>query len=195
VGPQDDSAAPLHRWLAFCFLLAYELRFDFAMDEDFKWQLFRYLPWIVGLKLILLLAFGQFEGLLSYFSLPDLERLFRASGLAFAIVAGALVCFRGRLCPAARSHPERLPDLVPGPGRRPARLSPFARALPGALQSSEQPGSTGWDCGRGRRRRRPGERSVSPSEAWVSFPSVFLTMINISGVRAFTVCRCWARRK
>ena len=72
--------------LAFCFLLAYELRFDFAMQEDYKWQLFRYLPLIVGLKLILLLAFGQFEGLLSYFSLPDLERLFRASGLAFAIV-------------------------------------------------------------------------------------------------------------
>src|ERR1035441_9825878 len=72
--------------LAFCFLLAYELRFDFALDEHFKGQLLRYLPWIVALKLILLLAFGQFEGLLSYFSLPDLERLFRASALAFAIV-------------------------------------------------------------------------------------------------------------
>ena len=72
--------------LAFSFLLACELRFDFALDEHFKGQLLGYLPWIVGLKLILLLAFGQFEGLLSYFSLPDLERLFRASALAFAIV-------------------------------------------------------------------------------------------------------------
>src|SRR5438876_852206 len=72
--------------LASSFLLAYEVRFDFAMEENFKQQLLRYLPWVVGLKLILLFAFGQFEGLLSYFSLPDLNRLFRASFLSFAIL-------------------------------------------------------------------------------------------------------------
>ena len=72
--------------LALSFRLAYELRFDFVLDENFKGQILRYLPWIVALKLILLFAFGQFEGLLSYFSLPDLSRLFRALGLAFGIV-------------------------------------------------------------------------------------------------------------
>lgn len=72
--------------LALSFFLAYELRFDFALEANFKEQLFRYLPWIVALKLILLYGFGQFEGLLSYFSLPDLNRLFRASALAFVVV-------------------------------------------------------------------------------------------------------------
>src|SRR6266446_781839 len=72
--------------LALSFVLAYELRFDFAMEEEYKQQLFRYLPWVVALKLILLRGFGQFEGVLSYFSLPDLNRLFRASFLSFAIL-------------------------------------------------------------------------------------------------------------
>jgi len=72
--------------LAVSFILAYELRFDFAVEEGFAEQLFIYLPWIVLLKLILLYAFGQFEGLLSYFSLPDLGRLFRASFFYFGIV-------------------------------------------------------------------------------------------------------------
>src|ERR1039458_4111268 len=62
--------------LASSFVLAYELRFDFAINEDFRGQLLTFLPWIIGLKLLLLLLFGQFEGLLSYFSLPDLNRIF-----------------------------------------------------------------------------------------------------------------------
>jgi FlaA1/EpsC-like NDP-sugar epimerase len=85
--------------LALSFLLAYELRFDFVMDEDFKQQLFAYLPFIVALKLILLLAFGQFEGLLSYFSLPDLDRLFRASFLYFAIVFSVWLASHGAYAP------------------------------------------------------------------------------------------------
>ena len=64
--------------LALGFCLAYELRFDFAMDENSKQLLFAFLPWVVALQLILLVVFGQFEGLLSYFSLPDLRRLFWA---------------------------------------------------------------------------------------------------------------------
>src|ERR1017187_997997 len=65
------------------FHLAYELRFDFVVNEHFQRQVFSFLPWIVALKLILLFAFGQFRGLLSYFSLPDLERLLLASFLSF----------------------------------------------------------------------------------------------------------------
>jgi FlaA1/EpsC-like NDP-sugar epimerase len=72
--------------LACSFLLAYEFRFDFSLEDDFQVQFLTYLPWIVLLKLLLLFLFGQFEGLLSYFSLPDLGRLFRASVLYFAIV-------------------------------------------------------------------------------------------------------------
>jgi FlaA1/EpsC-like NDP-sugar epimerase len=81
------------------FVLAYELRFDFAMDDNFGHQMFHYLPWIVVLKLILLFAFGQFEGLLSYFSLPDLNRLFRASFLYFAIVLAVWLISGGAYAP------------------------------------------------------------------------------------------------
>ena len=85
--------------LALSFILAYELRFDFAMDESFREQLVLYLPWIVALKLILLYAFGQFEGLLSYFSLPDLNRLFRASALYFALVFSLWLASHGAYAP------------------------------------------------------------------------------------------------
>ncbi len=79
--------------------LAYQLRFDFAVEEDFKQQFLRCLPWVVALKLILLYAFGQFEGLLSYFSLPDLNRVFRASSLAFGILLATWFISAGALAP------------------------------------------------------------------------------------------------
>jgi FlaA1/EpsC-like NDP-sugar epimerase len=85
--------------LAVSFILAYELRFDFAMEDNFGRQMFRYLPWIVALKLLLLFAFGQFEGLLSYFSLPDLGRLFRASFLYFTIVFAVWLISGGAYAP------------------------------------------------------------------------------------------------
>jgi FlaA1/EpsC-like NDP-sugar epimerase len=85
--------------LASSFILAYELRFDFAMDESFREQLYIYLPWIVALKLLLLFAFGQFEGWLSYFSLPDLGRLFRASFFYFAILIAIWLVSGGAYAP------------------------------------------------------------------------------------------------
>ena len=85
--------------LALSFLLAYELRFDFAMDENFKLQLRGYLPLVVELQLILLFAFGQFEGLLSYFSLPDLARLFWASFISFALVLAVWLASWGAYAP------------------------------------------------------------------------------------------------
>jgi len=85
--------------LALSFLLAFELRFDFAMDESSKQQFWGYLPLVVGLQLILLLAFRQFEGLLSYFSLPDLARLFWASFVSFAIMVAIWLASWGAYAP------------------------------------------------------------------------------------------------
>lgn len=85
--------------LALSFLLAYELRFDFDMDENSKQQFFTYLPWVVALQLILLVAFGQFEGLLSYFSLPDLRRLFWVFFLSFTIVLSIWLVSWGAYAP------------------------------------------------------------------------------------------------
>ena len=59
--------------------LACQLRFDFNVPPENRtsWQMLwtRELP----LKLLVLYFYGQFSGLLSYFSLPDLRRLFYAS--------------------------------------------------------------------------------------------------------------------
>jgi FlaA1/EpsC-like NDP-sugar epimerase len=85
--------------LALSFILSYELRFDFAMEESFKQQLWGYLPLVVGLQLILLLAFRQFEGLLSYFSLPDLARLFWASFVSSAMMLAIWLASGGAYAP------------------------------------------------------------------------------------------------
>lgn len=66
--------------------LSYELRFDFNMEPQYRNDFFRFLPEVVGLKLILLLVFGQFSGLLSYFSVPDLRRLFYVTATAAGIM-------------------------------------------------------------------------------------------------------------
>ena len=66
--------------------IAFLLRFDFKIPND---QLVKFIDtcaWVIPLKLILLLVFRQFEGLLSYFSIPDLRRLFSAVASASAIM-------------------------------------------------------------------------------------------------------------
>lgn len=73
--------------LAAAWWLAHELRFDFDVMAEYKPTRVSFLPFVVGLKLGFLYVFGQFAGLLSYFSIPDLRRLFYGS----AASSGALL--------------------------------------------------------------------------------------------------------
>ena len=57
---------------------AFQLRFDFRVPEEFADHLAAHWFWVIPLKLVILALFGQFAGLLSYFSIPDLRRLFFA---------------------------------------------------------------------------------------------------------------------
>ena len=50
--------------------------------RSFRESLVTISPWVLAVKLLLLYAFGQFAGLLSYFSIPDLRRIFYAMGLS-----------------------------------------------------------------------------------------------------------------
>lgn len=68
--------------LAVCHWLAYELRFDFEIPNDQQERPEATWAWVVAMKIGLLWAFGQFSGLLSYFSIPDLKRLFYSNALA-----------------------------------------------------------------------------------------------------------------
>ncbi|MBI4659289.1 MAG: polysaccharide biosynthesis protein [Verrucomicrobia bacterium] len=76
--------------LAASYWLGYQLRFDFGVPIE-EWQKFG-TNWsgILAFKLALLAGFGQFSGLLSYFSLPDLRRL------SYACTLGSmtLLCVR-----------------------------------------------------------------------------------------------------
>jgi len=72
--------------LAIAYWLAFELRFEFLVPgagetaEDTNWQAIRLeiLPWLVLTKLFILLALGEFRGILHFFRLPDLTRIFGA---------------------------------------------------------------------------------------------------------------------
>lgn len=66
--------------------LAYQLRFDFEVPKDLKAGIPFVILWAVVLKLILLFLFRQFAGLLSYFSIPDLQRVLAALALASLII-------------------------------------------------------------------------------------------------------------
>jgi FlaA1/EpsC-like NDP-sugar epimerase len=72
--------------LVLSLLLAYELRFDFAMEQTYLPGFWFGLAWIVPLKLVAMIVFGQFSGLPSYFSVPDLRRLFYATASSSSVV-------------------------------------------------------------------------------------------------------------
>jgi FlaA1/EpsC-like NDP-sugar epimerase len=74
--------------LACSLVFAYELRFDFDLPQMFREQLRHHWFWVLPLKLIVLALFGQFAGLLSYFSVPDLRRLFFACFTSSAVLLG-----------------------------------------------------------------------------------------------------------
>ena len=58
------------------YWFAYELRFDFNVPSNHAIDRVNMVAWIVGLQLMLLLASGQLDSILSYFRLPDVFRLF-----------------------------------------------------------------------------------------------------------------------
>ena len=74
--------------LIFSLYFSYELRFNFEeFDESFHLARRHEVWWMIPTELALLYAFGQFRGFLSYFRLPDLERL----GCALASSAGVFL--------------------------------------------------------------------------------------------------------
>lgn len=73
--------------------LAFQLRFDFLVPAAHSPPLYTNWLWLISTKLVLLYLMGQFSGLLSYFSLPDLRRQFLAAvtGSVALIVVSKMV--------------------------------------------------------------------------------------------------------
>ena len=72
--------------LSTCLWLAYQLRFDFRVPDRFEPHLAVIWSVVLAIQLALLFFCHQFDGLLSYFSTPDLKRLVLAcTGAAFLL--------------------------------------------------------------------------------------------------------------
>jgi FlaA1/EpsC-like NDP-sugar epimerase len=74
---------------ALCRYVAYELRFDFIVPQEYQVGRITSIAINLPLKLGCLYLFGQFSTMLSYFSLPDLVRL--AGAMLSANVVSYLV--------------------------------------------------------------------------------------------------------
>lgn len=84
---------------ALSYYVAFQLRFDFNVPEDFQLDLVSTIWWVVMLKLMLLVAAGQVDCLLSYFRLPDAVRLSLGLLVASAIFASMWYVYDGHGVP------------------------------------------------------------------------------------------------
>ena len=89
-------------FLAFChdmaavacaWLLAYLLRFNFAVPQDFVTSMWQSLLWIAPLKAAVLWQFGLYRGVWRFASLPDLKRILAAVGVSALGVPVVLFMF------------------------------------------------------------------------------------------------------
>ena len=57
------------------FHLAYEVRFEFFVPEVYQAERLQMLPFVLGIKLVVLISLRQLGSLMTYFSVPDLMKL------------------------------------------------------------------------------------------------------------------------
>ena len=85
---------------------AFELRFDFAVPQGYQEQRALIWIWELPIKLSVLALFGQFSGLLSYYSVPDLLRTI--SGIA----VGSMIVYSLRFPPLSLPGDPRGVELL-----------------------------------------------------------------------------------
>lgn len=81
------------------YWLAYELRFDFNVTEQYELVRVQTLWWVLILKLMLLVAFGQLECVLAYFRLPDALRILSALVIPAIILISMWYIYAGKGVP------------------------------------------------------------------------------------------------
>jgi FlaA1/EpsC-like NDP-sugar epimerase len=92
--------------IAVAYWVAFELRFEFQVpgepseDSEINWQAVRIkiLPWLVIGKLLILLFMGEFRGILHFFRLPDLTRIFGAMAIPAVAMTGIWYIRQGVDC-------------------------------------------------------------------------------------------------
>jgi FlaA1/EpsC-like NDP-sugar epimerase len=98
-----DLVAAALAWIA-----AFWLRFNFDIPAEYAALMFDRLPWVVAIHVAVFWAFGLYRGLWRYASLPDLQRLVAAVGLAALAVPTFLT-----LAPAELVVPRTAYVLTP----------------------------------------------------------------------------------
>src|SRR5215467_2306051 len=96
-------SATLRVWLAFVHDVCaaavawgglYWLRFNLDLHEPQLTDMWRTLAWVLPLQAIIFLAFGLYRGLWRFASLPDLQRIVLAAGLAAVAIPLVLMMLR-----------------------------------------------------------------------------------------------------
>src|ERR1043166_1859660 len=85
--------------LAVSLWMGYQLRFDFAVPADVQRSFLMVFIWVLALKLVCLWRFGQFQVLLSHFSIPDFCRLVSASFAATFVIFAVSTQFGSSYAP------------------------------------------------------------------------------------------------
>jgi FlaA1/EpsC-like NDP-sugar epimerase len=80
-----DIAAAMIAWFS-----AYQLRFNFAIPEDFTASMLQPLVWVVSLQAFVFVMFGLYRGVWRFASVSDLKRIFLAVMSATVLIVGAL---------------------------------------------------------------------------------------------------------
>ncbi|MEM8866889.1 MAG: nucleoside-diphosphate sugar epimerase/dehydratase [Verrucomicrobiota bacterium] len=81
------------------YYVAYELRFEFFVPLEHRIGRLDTMWWIVGLKIMMLASFGQFDALLSYFRLNDALRLFGSLFVSAVLLIFIWYIFDGQKMP------------------------------------------------------------------------------------------------
>jgi FlaA1/EpsC-like NDP-sugar epimerase len=86
---------------AVSFQLAYDIRFDFIVPDNFQEERLRLVGWAVALKLLALIVTRQLGSMIAYFSIPDLLRMI------WGMVGASIVLFLPRLAGLNEFTPPR----------------------------------------------------------------------------------------
>lgn len=92
MGSWRSFSAFLHDILAavLAWVIAYQLRFNFEVPQQFTGSLLYVIGWAVPLQAVFFFSFGLYRGVWRFASIPDLKRIMKAIGVA-AVAAGALL--------------------------------------------------------------------------------------------------------
>jgi FlaA1/EpsC-like NDP-sugar epimerase len=90
------------------WMLAFWLRFNFDLPPEYEELMVMRLPWVVAIHAVAFWALGLYRGLWRYASLPDLQRIVAAVGLAALAVPAILT-----LVPANMVVPRTVYVLTP----------------------------------------------------------------------------------